>query len=68
MLALDFIRSNPDKVKAAVRDKRGDVDVDALLALDAQRRELIHTVEELRSEHNAASKTIGPKKRAGEDL
>jgi len=68
MHAMEFIRSNPEAIKAAVRDKRGDVDVDALLALDAERRELIHTVEELRSEHNAASKTIGPKKRDGEDL
>ena len=68
MLSMDFIRDNPDRVKAAVRDKRANVDVDDLLALDAQRRELLHEVEELRSEHNAASKSIGPKKKAGEDL
>ncbi|HUT36497.1 MAG TPA: serine--tRNA ligase [Planctomycetota bacterium] len=68
MLSMDFIRENPDKVKAAVRDKRGGVNVDELLALDAQRRDLLHQVEDLRSEHNAASKSIGPKKKAGEDL
>lgn len=68
MLSMDFIRANPDKVKAAVRDKRAAVDVDALLALDAERRALLIQVEELRSEHNAASKAIGPKKKAGEDL
>ena len=68
MLSMDFIRANPDKVKAAVRDKRAAVDVDALLALDAERRALLTQVEELRSEHNAASKAIGPKKKAGEDL
>ncbi len=68
MLSLEFIRNNPEKVKAACRDKRADVDVDALLALDAQRRDLLHQVEELRSEHNAASKSVAPKKKAGEDL
>ncbi|MBM4042030.1 MAG: serine--tRNA ligase [Planctomycetes bacterium] len=68
MLSMDFIRENPDKVRAAVRDKRGGVSVDEALALDAQRRDLLHQVEDLRSEHNAASKSIGPKKKAGEDL
>ncbi len=68
MLSLEFIRDNAEKVKAAVRDKRADVDVDALLVLDARRRDLLHQVEELRSEHNAASKSIAPKKKAGEDL
>ena len=68
MLPLDFIRENPDKVKAAARDKRANVDIDELIALDAQRRELLHEVEDLRSEHNAASKSVAPKKKAGEDL
>ncbi|MFW6162655.1 MAG: serine--tRNA ligase [Planctomycetota bacterium] len=68
MLPLDLIRENPERVKAAARDKHVDADVDALLALDAERREMLHTVEELRSERNAASKTIAAKKKAGEDL
>jgi len=68
MLPLEFIRTEPEKVKAAARDKRADVDIDALLAHDARRRELLHQVGELRSEHNAASRSIGPKKKAGEDL
>ncbi|MBM4033203.1 MAG: serine--tRNA ligase [Planctomycetes bacterium] len=68
MLSMDFIRENAERVRAACRDKRASVDVDELLALDARRRELLHEVEELRSEHNAASKSIGPKKKAGEDL
>jgi len=68
MLSLEFIRSNPERVKEAARLKKVEVDVDEILRLDAQRRQLLHTVEELRSEHNAASKSIGPKKKAGEDL
>ena len=68
MLSLDLIRSDPARVKAAARDKKMDADVDAILALDAEHRELLHTVEELRSERNAASKSIAAKKKAGEDV
>jgi len=68
MLSMEFIRSEPDKVKAAARDKRCDVDIDGLLSLDVERRELLHQVEELRSERNAASKSIAAKKKAGEPL
>lgn len=68
MLSLDYIRENPDAVRAACRDKRATVNVDDLLALDARRRDLLRKVEDLRSEHNAASKSIAPKKKAGEDL
>jgi len=68
MLSLDFIRQNPDKVRAACRDKKTDVDIDAVLDLDAQHRGSLHTLEEMRSEHNAASKSIAEKKKAGEDL
>jgi seryl-tRNA synthetase len=68
MLPLDLIRRDPDRVKAAARDKKVDADVEALLALDAERRELLHTVEELRGERNAASKSIAAKKKAGDDL
>ena len=67
MLSLDFIRSRPDAVQAAAAEKRADVDIDALLALDEERRTLLQQVEALRSELNAASKQIGEKKRAGED-
>ncbi len=68
MLSLDVIRKNPDKVRAACRDKNTDVDVDAILELDAQHRSSLHALEEMRSGHNAASKSIAAKKKAGEDL
>jgi seryl-tRNA synthetase len=68
MLAMEFIRNNPDKVKAAVRDKHANVDVDALLALDAQRRGLVQQADMLRAEQNAASKVIAEKKKHGESL
>ncbi len=36
MLDLAFIRANPDIVKDAARRKRANVDIDALLDLDAR--------------------------------
>ncbi|NQT85698.1 hypothetical protein HQ560_02980, partial [bacterium] len=38
MLSMDLIRNDPDKVRAACGDKNADVDIDAVLELDAQHR------------------------------
>ena len=48
MLDLKFIRENPDTVQQAAKQKRVDVDVRELLALDAAHRAVLQQVEELR--------------------
>ena len=58
MLDIHFIRENSDIVKRAVRDKNMDVDIDALLAVDEERRELIGQVDELRAQQNKTSKAF----------
>ena len=58
MLDIKFIRANVDRVKAAVRNKNKDVDIDRLLALDDERRTLQQDVESLRAEQKAASTAI----------
>ena len=58
MLNINFIRENSDIVKRAVRDKNMDVDIDALLAVDEERRELIGQVDELRAQQNKTSKVF----------
>lgn len=55
MLDIQFIRENPQKVKLAAEQKNISVDVDALLALDKKRRELVQGVEKLRRERNETS-------------
>ena len=67
MLDINFIREKPDLVKTASENKLEEVDVDALLKLDAQRRQLLTETEELRAEQNRTSKEIGQRKKAGED-
>lgn len=58
MLDIKFIRANPDLIKEAVRRKRVEVDVDRLLALDAERRRFLAETEELRALKNRESAAI----------
>jgi seryl-tRNA synthetase len=58
MLDLKFIRENPDAVRAACVKKRIEVDLDRLLALDRDLRDLRREQEALRTEQNAKSKEI----------
>jgi seryl-tRNA synthetase len=67
MLDIKFIREHPEIVKDGIQ-KKGDVDnVDDVLKLDAQRRELLQKVEVLKNRRNVVSEEIGKLKRAGKD-
>jgi len=67
MLDIAFIRENAPLVKRAVKNKGERTDVDALLALDAERRKAVADFEELRREQNRVSKEIGARKKKNED-
>jgi len=67
MLDLKLIRSEPERVKEALARRGADRDVDALLALDARRRELLPEIEGAQAERKTLSKQIGEAKRRGED-
>ena len=56
MLDRRFIRENPDAVKAAVRVKGIDLDVDELLKLDAQTRHLQHELDQAQAQRKSSSK------------
>lgn len=61
MLDITIIREDPERVKAAFRDLNDEEAIpriDAILALDARRRELLQEVESLRAERNTLSKQI----------
>ena len=57
MLDIKFIRENIDAVKQNTKNRLANVDIDQLLAVDKKRRELDSTIDALRTERNAASKT-----------
>lgn len=58
MLDINFIRENADIVKRAAAVKNVEVDIDRLLALDEERRQLRGQLDEKRAEQNRASKVI----------
>lgn len=69
MLDLAFIREHPDLVKDVARRRKTAVDVDALLALDSELREVRRQADDLRAEKNRVSQAIrdaGPDKSARE--
>lgn len=59
MLDIKFIRHNPEVVKAGARKKRIECDLDRLLALDQEWRDLGTEVDALRGEAKLAGKRIG---------
>ncbi|QDV07133.1 Serine--tRNA ligase [Planctomycetes bacterium Poly30] len=58
MLDLKFIVQNPDVVKAGAAKKRIPCDVDRIVALDEERRELVGSVDALRAAKKVAGKKI----------
>ena len=58
MLDIAFIRQNVDAVRAAITNKRQDVDLDALLATDKERRDAITTLEQKRARKNEIAALI----------
>lgn len=48
MLDIKFIRDNPDLIKKAIADKRMSCELDALLAVDEERRSLQQQLDDLR--------------------
>jgi seryl-tRNA synthetase len=67
MLAMDFIKSNRADVERAIRDKGVDVDLGALLAVEAEARALKTEIDSLRADRNRISdcfKDASPDERA----
>jgi seryl-tRNA synthetase len=61
VLDLRLVREQPEAVERALADKGGAALIQEVLARDAERRRLIHQVEELNAERNRVSKEMGKK-------
>lgn len=57
MLSLDFIRTNKVKVLEAAKNKNRQIDLEKILSLDDQRKNLIKKIQLLRQERNKAGKS-----------
>jgi seryl-tRNA synthetase len=67
LLDLKLIRSDPERIKAALARRGAAEQVDELLELDERRRSLLPEIEATRSRRKTASAEIGAAKKAGED-
>jgi seryl-tRNA synthetase len=68
MLDLRFIRENVELVRQAILNKREKVDIDQLVELDHQRRELIGKTEAARAQQNKMTEEIAKLKRAAQGI
>ena len=70
MLDIKVIRTNPELVKEAMKKRNKDMDkeVDEIIAIDAQRRELSSLADTMKNEQNNASKEIPKIKKEGGDI
>ena len=67
MLDIQRIRDNPEFIKQATINKRAPVDIDAVIALDNQRRDTIREVEQLKNIRNTRSQEIATLKKEKKD-
>ena len=67
MIDMRLLRNNPEEVKAALARRKEEVDIDGLLALDQEKREILFEVEQKKAEQNTVSKKIPMMKKNGED-
>jgi seryl-tRNA synthetase len=67
MLDAKFIRDNEAVVLKALKDRHSSFDITPVIRLEAERRDLMARVEDLKRVRNEASKAIGLKKRNKEN-
>ena len=70
MLDIKYIKENPDEVieRLAKKGKDAKDDIEAILALDAERRALISSTEAIKAEQNKTNKLIPQYKKEGRDV
>jgi len=70
MLDIKLIRTEPDTVKAAMKNRGKDMnaEVDQILEIDKERRELMQQADALKAEQNKTSKEIPGLKKEGKDI
>ncbi len=70
MLDIKYIKENPEEVIARLQKKGKEAreDIEAILALDAERRALIAETESIKAEQNKTNKLVPQYKKEGKDV
>ena len=67
MLDIKILRTDPDRIRTALKNRNSDLDISPVIELDAKRREILSKVEQMKATQNEISKKIPAMKKAGED-
>ena len=67
MLDIKLLRSEPEKIKEALKNRANDLDIEPAIELDAKRREILAEVEKMKAKQNEITKQIPAMKKAGEN-
>lgn len=67
MLDIKILRTEPDKIRQALKNRNNDLDITPAIELDKQRRELLSEVEQKKAKQNEITKQIPAMKKAGEN-
>lgn len=67
MLDPKWIREAPDDVRELLRKRRHSFDLDSLLAIESERREIMSQTEALKAKRNEGSRKVGEIKKTGGD-
>jgi len=67
MLDIKLIRSNPEKVKEALKKRKEKINIEEVIILDEKRRGLLLEAGSLKEKRNAVSEEIGRLKREKKD-
>ncbi len=67
MLDIKTLRTEPEKIKEALKNRANDLDIAPAIELDAKRREILAKVEQMKAKQNEITKQIPAMKKAGEN-
>ncbi len=67
MIDIKILRTDPDKIRTALKNRNNDLDITPAIELDAKRRTILLEVEQMKASQNEMTKKIPQMKKAGED-
>lgn len=67
MLDIKILRTEPDKIREALKNRNSDLDITPAIELDLKRRDLLGKVEQMKAKQNEITKQIPAMKKAGEN-
>ena len=67
MLDIKILRQEPEKIKAALKARCNDLDIEPAIELDKERRALLLDAEQKKAKQNEITKKIPAMKKAGEN-